>query len=94
MCRRGFPTDVRLAPNPPGSAAPSAIAHRPQGRYRPVPDPILSKAPVTKTPDGFELDRHIDSLGDGFVMAFMEGLVNAINRENDELWNYTKSLRI
>jgi hypothetical protein len=49
--------------------------------------PILSKAPVTKTPDGFELDRHIDSLGDGFVMAFMEGLVNAINRENDELWN-------
>jgi hypothetical protein len=49
--------------------------------------PILSKAPITKTPDGFELDRHIDSLGDGFVMAFMEGLVNAVNRANDELWN-------
>jgi hypothetical protein len=49
--------------------------------------PILSKAPITKTPDGYELDRHIDSLGDGFVMAFMEGLVNAINRANDELRN-------
>jgi hypothetical protein len=48
--------------------------------------PVLSKAPITKTPDGYELDRHIDSLGDGFVMAFMEALVNAINRANDELW--------
>ena len=51
MCRRGFPTDDRLAPNPPGSAAPSAIAHRPQGRYRPVPDPIPSKAPQKDRPE-------------------------------------------
>jgi hypothetical protein len=49
--------------------------------------PILSKAPITKTPDGYEFDRHIDSLGDGFVMAFMDGLVNAVNRANDGLWN-------
>jgi hypothetical protein len=49
--------------------------------------PILSKAPITKTPDGYELDRHIDSFGDGFVTAFMEGLVNAVNKANDELWN-------
>jgi hypothetical protein len=48
---------------------------------------ILSKAPITKTADGYELDRHIDSLGDGFVMMFMEGLVNAINGANDELWS-------
>jgi hypothetical protein len=51
--------------------------------------PILSKAPITRTPDGHDLDRHIDSLGDGFVMTFMEGLVNAINRTSDELWNAT-----
>jgi hypothetical protein len=49
--------------------------------------PILSKAPVSNTPDGFELDRHIDSFGDGFVTAFMEGLVNAVNNANDDLWN-------
>jgi hypothetical protein len=48
---------------------------------------ILSKAPVSNTPDGFELDRHIDSFGDGFVTAFMEGLVNAVNNANDDLWN-------
>jgi hypothetical protein len=51
MCRLGFPTDDRLAPNPPGAAAPSAIAHRPQGRYRPVPDRIPSKAPQKERPE-------------------------------------------
>jgi hypothetical protein len=49
--------------------------------------PVLSKPPVRKTPDGFALDRHIDSFGDGFVTAFMEGLVNAVNKASDELWN-------
>ena len=51
MCRRDFLTDDRLAPNPPGSAAPSAIAHRPQRRYRPVPDQIPSKAPQKDRPE-------------------------------------------
>jgi putative transposase len=41
----------RLTPNPSGSAAPSATAHRPQGRYRPVPDPIPSKAPQNGRPE-------------------------------------------
>jgi len=49
--------------------------------------PVLSKAPISKTPDGFKLDRHIDSFGDGFVAAFMEGLVNAVNKASDELWH-------
>ena len=49
--------------------------------------PILSKAPISTTPDGLALDRHIDSFGDGFVKAFMEGLVNAVNTASDELWH-------
>ena len=49
--------------------------------------PVLSTAPISKTLDGFELDRHIDSFGDGFVAAFMEGLVNAVNKANDEMWH-------
>ncbi len=36
MCRRGFPTDTFVAPI---------------GRYRPVPDPILSKAPQNGRPE-------------------------------------------
>jgi hypothetical protein len=49
--------------------------------------PILSRAPITKAPGGFELGRHIHSFGDGFVLSFMEALVVAVNRANDDLWD-------
>jgi hypothetical protein len=50
-CVGEAPANDRLAPNQPGSTASDAMAHRPQGRYRPVPDPVLSKAPQKRRPE-------------------------------------------